>query len=259
MSGSVASRSSAGSTPTVESVMRRGLTREAVLVGEDPQRLHRRVVVVQRLAHAHQHDVEARLRACRARARARAPGRRSRRRSGCGSMPILPVRQKPQFIAQPTCVEMQNVLRRRVGDEDRLDQLAVREPQQELRRAVVETFLRGRRRACAIAEARGRAATRSSRPRSVISREVGDAALVDPLEDLPRVEARMPERLERLLELGELEFGDVDGWSACVRHIAGESIDYPRRRAAADARSSSDGCSALSRLPAIRVRTTCGA
>jgi hypothetical protein len=32
-----------------------------VLVGQDPQRLHHRVVVVQRLAHAHEDDVEAGL------------------------------------------------------------------------------------------------------------------------------------------------------------------------------------------------------
>ena len=41
------------------------------------------------------------------------------------------------------------------------------------------------------------------------AREIGDAALVDPLEELPRVKTRMPHRLERLLELGELHFGEI--------------------------------------------------
>ena len=87
ITGSRASRSSAGSSPTVDSVMRRGDSAKPVLVGEDPQRLHRLVVVVQRLAHAHQHDVEAACRAWRARRRARAPGRRFRRPSGSGRAP----------------------------------------------------------------------------------------------------------------------------------------------------------------------------
>ena len=56
-------------------------------------------------------------------------------------MPILPVRQKAHFIAQPTCVERQNVCARRVGNEDRLDQLPVLEPQQELGGAVGRPLL----------------------------------------------------------------------------------------------------------------------
>ena len=60
---------------------------EPVLVVEHPQRLHRVVVVVQRLAHAHQHDVELRVEQAELAAPARGPARRSRRRSGCGPAP----------------------------------------------------------------------------------------------------------------------------------------------------------------------------
>ena len=41
--------------------MRRGLIPKPVFVGKNSQRLHRRVVVVERLAHSHQHDVEGAL------------------------------------------------------------------------------------------------------------------------------------------------------------------------------------------------------
>ena len=61
--------------------------REPVLVGQDPQRLHRLVVVVQRLAHPHQDDVEGACRAGRAHRPARGPGRRFRPRSDCGPAP----------------------------------------------------------------------------------------------------------------------------------------------------------------------------
>ena len=83
---------------------------QAVLVGQDPQRLHRLVVVVQRLAHAHQHDVEGRVAQARARRRARGPGRRSRRRSGSGRAPSCRSGRSAHAIAQPTCVEMQKVI-----------------------------------------------------------------------------------------------------------------------------------------------------
>ena len=90
MIGSRASRSSAGSRPTVESVTRRGGSAKPVLVGQNPQRLHRLVVVVQRFAHAHQHDVEGACPAARARRPAPGPDRRSRRRSGSGPAPSFP-------------------------------------------------------------------------------------------------------------------------------------------------------------------------
>ena len=163
---------------------------QPVLVGEDPQRLHRRVVVVQRLAHAHEDDVEAGREHAELARRARGPGRRSRRRSGCGSIPILPVRQKAHFIAQPTCVEMQKVSGRVgrsagvVGDEDRLDQLAVVEAQQELGGAVGRLLLARRPRASRCGSAAGELRAQLA-AQVAHQREIGDAALVDPLEDLP--------------------------------------------------------------------------
>jgi len=50
--------------------------------------------------------------------------------------PIFPVRQKAQAIAQPTCVEMQNVIDGVSGIENRLELLAVFEAQQEFLGAV---------------------------------------------------------------------------------------------------------------------------
>jgi hypothetical protein len=46
------------------------------------------------------------------------------------------VRQKPHFIAQPTCVETQNVWLGVSGNEDRLDAPVVVEDEQQLHRAV---------------------------------------------------------------------------------------------------------------------------
>ena len=108
INGSVASRSSIGTRPTVERVTRRGGKASPSGSFTSAQRLHRGVVVVQRLAHAHQHDVERRVEQSGRRASTRtcaaiSPAVRFRTR------PILPVRQKAQPIAQPTCVETQKV------------------------------------------------------------------------------------------------------------------------------------------------------
>ena len=100
-------------------------------------------------------------------------------------------------------------LRRRVGDEDRLDAAGRRRAAAGTSSCRRSSVSRRTTSGVRDAELRRRACARRSRPRSVISREVGDAALVDPLEDLARVKARMSERLERLLELGELQFREI--------------------------------------------------
>ena len=87
ISGSSARRSIIGTRPTVDKVTRLGGNARPSGSFKQPQRLHRRVVVVQRLAHAHQHDVERRRRGARWRRPAPAPVRRSRRRSGCAPAP----------------------------------------------------------------------------------------------------------------------------------------------------------------------------
>jgi hypothetical protein len=90
-------------------------------------------------------------------------------------IPILPVRQNPHFIAQPTCVERQNVLAGVSGMKTDLDQLAVFEAQQELGGAV-RGFLRAdhlgrrdsgtpRQAACAVAAEIGHSSRSRSRPR----------------------------------------------------------------------------------------------
>jgi hypothetical protein len=107
MIGSRPSRSIAGTRPTVDSVTPRADV-QPVLVVEHPQRLHHVVVVVQRLAHAHEDDVEGRVEEIE-RARARAPAPTISPAERLRTNPILPVRQNPQSIAQPTWLEMQKV------------------------------------------------------------------------------------------------------------------------------------------------------
>ena len=80
-------------------------------------------------------------------------------------------------------------LRRRVGDEDRLDQVAVGELEEELRRCRPSTVPASRPPAC-------RPTGGSAEPVAELAAEVGHgaevghAAAIDPLEDLPPVEAR---------------------------------------------------------------------
>ena len=223
MSGSRASRSSAGTTPTVESVTRFGCTREPVLVGQHPQRLHRGVVVVQRLAHAHQHDVErrpARPVSCASTRTwpAISPAVRWRAR------PILPVRQNAQRHRAADLRRHAERLRGRVGNVDGLDVPAVGEAQQELRRAVRRRLARrdaGRRRSATPSASRAR----SARPRSVIAREVGDAAAWiqwkiwrpwnagDAQFGDGAFESRRARARSRSMRRGRVEFGESCRWN----------------------------------------------
>ena len=108
---------------------------QAVLVGEDPQRLHRRVVVVQRFAHAHQHDVEA---------LAEHPELAQQHADLADDFAGRQVADDAHLAGQAEGALHRAAdlgreaegLRRRVGDEDRLDLLAVGEAEQELGRAV---------------------------------------------------------------------------------------------------------------------------
>ena len=172
--------------------------RQALLVVQDAQRLHRRVVVVQRLAHAHQHDVERLVDQVERVGEHAHLRRRSPPSSGCRISPILPVRQNAQPIAQPTCVEMQNVC---VGVSG-MKTASICRPsarrEHEFLGAVLGAIAPDDRRR-RDGELTRRARARSDRPRSVISRKIGHAALPDPAEHLARVEARIAVLLEQAL------------------------------------------------------------
>ena len=201
MSGSRASRSSAGSDADGRQRDPARRHREPVLVGEDAQRLHRLVVVVERLAHAHQHDVERRVAHRRARRRARGPGRRFRRRSGCGRVPSCRSGRSAQAIAQPTCVEMQKVIDGVSG----MKTDSMRWPSaSSSRNFSVPSTDRSRcdELGASRRRIRRRAASRSVARQVGHRREIGDAVPVDPPEDLARAEALMSARVERLFELG---------------------------------------------------------
>ena len=191
--------------------------RQAVLVVEDPQRLHRRVVVVQRLAHAHQHDVERRSCRSRARARGRAPGRRSRRRVRWRIRPILPVRQKAQPIAQPTCVEMQKVCAGVSGMKTDSICLPSARREHELLRAVFGDVAPDDRR-CARSTNSSASCARSARLRSVMR-----AKSVTPRFQIQRKTWRAWKRgiaalVEQRFELGQLQVRS--GRPACAPHDA---------------------------------------
>ncbi len=110
MNGSVASRLQRGQhADRGERDPPRPATRSPGFAARMRKRRHRLVVVVQRLAHAHQDDVEGRVEQAEIpREHAHLAGD-LRPPSGCATMPILPVRQKAQRMAQPTWVEMQKV------------------------------------------------------------------------------------------------------------------------------------------------------
>ena len=147
-------------------------------------------------------------------------------------MPILPVRQNAQRIAQPTCVERQKVARgsRRLSSPTGLsgmktDSISLPSPAaagtSSCRRPIAPSHDLGR--------------SDPEIPRQLLAElaadvahglEVDDAAAVDPLEDLAGVEARHGRSLRAPLEGGNVELGDVGagiglhGGSA----VAGEDI-----------------------------------
>ena len=125
-------------------------------------------------------------------------------------MPILPVRQKRALHRAADLGRDAERLRRRVGDEDRLDVLAVGEPQQELGRAVGRAS-RCRTTAGVPTGMRRQSCARSSRPRSVIAAKSVTPRLWIHWKIWRAWKRGMPDGVERLLELGELELGEVDG------------------------------------------------
>ena len=101
-----------------------------MLVGEDSQRLHRFVVVVKRLAHPHQHDVEARgAHVERAGEDANLPDDFSRGEIA-NQAHLAGEAERARHGAADLRRDAEGV-RRRVGNEDRLDVPPILEAQQE--------------------------------------------------------------------------------------------------------------------------------
>ena len=145
------------------------------------------VVVVQRFAHPHQHDVE---RPCRRRSSAAASTRTCPAISPAvrfRTRPILPVRQNPQAIAHPTCVEMQKVMAGVSG----MNTASIWRPSARRSRNFSVPSLSARAtRPAGVAIVKSRASAARSALREIGHRvELGHAAPVDPREDLARTEA----------------------------------------------------------------------
>src|SRR5262249_47274204 len=100
-----------------------------------------------------------------------------------------------------------------LGDHHRFDPLAVGEPEQILRGPVLGTLAADDRRR--LDPARGLQIGAQLQAEIAHRVEVADAALVDPLKDLARVEPRPPEAGHRLLQLLEVGFGKI-GWRAGI-------------------------------------------
>ncbi len=235
MYGSLARRSSAGSTPTVESVTRRGETAEAVLVSQDPQRLHRRVVVVQRLTHAHEDDVEALVEHAEL---------AQQDADLAGDLAHGEVADDAHAASEAEGALHRAAdlggdaegLRRGVGDEDRFDEMAVGELEEELGRAVDGTFLLGDGRRAYHHVAREPRAQLT--PEVGHRLEVGHAAAINPPEDLTPMEAGHARRGEMLFDLVELELSRVDanggghGAVPAARSILHSTMRIPKRSGA---------------------------
>ena len=120
-----------GTTPEVESVMRRLEMREPLAVGDDAMRVAHRLEIVERLAHAHHHDVgdqpvafgRQSLRLARARAPRKSPSRSRATITWPTISPAVrlrtrrcvPVWQNEQLSVQPTWLETQSVPRSASG------------------------------------------------------------------------------------------------------------------------------------------------
>ena len=180
--------------------------REAVLVSHDSQRFHRLVVVVQRFAHAHQHDVES-------------PA------SHCGSVDEHAhladdfsggeIARQPHLAGQAegACHGAADLRgdaeghRRRIRDEHRFDVPSVREAKQE--------FLSAIRRLLALDELGRRDPEVAGKHLAQVERQVahrrdiGDAAPVNPPENLPRAVRLDAPRRKRRFERRTVELSHV--------------------------------------------------
>ena len=172
-----------------------GRHRQPVRVVEQRQRLHGRVVVVERLAHAHEHDVERRV---------EQPGGVRQHphlagnlagASGAARGPSCPSgRRRSPWRSRPAST------RRRSGPacrECRRTRSAGGRPAPAPASACRRRNARDARSSAWRCGTGGRVARAASRPRSLIAVEVGGAALPDPLEDLARPEPRQSLRLDQ--------------------------------------------------------------
>ncbi len=111
-----------GTTPEVESVMRRLEMRDAVAVGDEEQRVAHRLEIVERLAHPHHDDVGDEA-GRRARPQPTRPGQSPSRSRATITWPTIspavrlrtsrcvPVWQNEQVSVQPTWLDTQSVPR----------------------------------------------------------------------------------------------------------------------------------------------------
>ena len=179
---------------------------QAVLVGEDPERLHRLVVVVQGLTHAHEHDVESSV----------AHGESAREHAHLADdLARGEIAQQPHFSgetegARHGAADLGRDAEghgRRVGDEDRLDPPAVAEAQQKFFGAVDRPLAfdeLGREECERLGERRAQVASQIGH-----RAEVGDTVAINPPEDLARSKALVTSLGERLFERRPLQVGEV--------------------------------------------------
>ena len=183
-----------------------GREREPARRGEYPQRLHRRRVVVQRLAHAHQHDVEAPVLQAELAGQHPDLPRDFTGREVPGQ-PHLPGQAEPAAHRAPDLSRDAEGHRRGVGDEHRLDAAPVAEGEHELLGAVVRVLPGG--------DAGGRERQGAGERRPERTGEVGHAVeplqppAVDPAIDLAAVVRFGPVPGQRLLELVRIELREV--------------------------------------------------
>jgi hypothetical protein len=175
-------------------------------IREHPQRFHCLVVVVEGLAHAHQHDVEGGL------AHVQRAGKDTHLAHDFtgGQVPYQTHLAGQAERARHRAADLGRNAeghRRRIRDEDRFDVPAVDEPQQELLRAIGRHF--------ALLERRRRQREVISELSPQLQRQVGhrggigDAAAIDPAEDLSRAETFVTACDERGLERRTFELGEV--------------------------------------------------
>ena len=123
------------------------------------------------------------------------------------SIPIFPVRQNAHFIAQPTCVEMQKVCDGVSGM--KTDSICLPSASRSSS-LVVPSIERSRADDLGCVDLDfGRQPLTHLAAEVGHQREIGHAALVNPLEDLPAMEARVAEADEFLLNFVQFEAGEI--------------------------------------------------
>ena len=179
---------------------------QALFLVQHPQRLHGRIVVVQRFAHAHQDDVEGFVEKVERLGEQPDLGGDLSRRQVPHEAHLAREAERATHRAAHLCRDAEGLCRR-IGNEDGFNLLAVRQLQHELLRAVLRDVALGdggernsglvdERRAQALAQVRHLG-------------EVDDAAPPDPAVDLFGVETLVAERLDEGLEIAQLHSGEV--------------------------------------------------